>query len=487
MALSLRAKQVAGVTGLVFVVVAALGLYYVSSLAGLLIEETRARADLVANGIFQRTAQLASAGGDLAEAIGTDTGLRAMLQLSAYSPHAVYAAVVDRDGVAIAHSDPARTGFRLGPVEPLDALVDAPPWTQAQAVYTPGGLIREVRLELMVDTGSGTEPFGAVRVGVSTLLLRDDLERALRPAALTATALLATSVLVALVLSGLVLRPILLLRAGLDRLGQGETGVTVDFPAHEEFAALGESFNAVSARLAREHADGPLSRAALSRRLAALGRVSSGIAHEVRNPLNAMRIHLELLRTRVEDTPEAAPHVKVLAEQMRRLDEVVQGFLNFTRPEDLAIAPLQPRALLEDLTPVVSAEAGKSGIALELDAPDDLPPIAGDRNLLHQALLNLAINACQAMPTGGRLRLAARRSGEDEIALTVADTGTGIAPEHLEQIFNLYFTTKAEGSGVGLALVYRTVQLHDGDIRVESVPDQGTTFTVTLPVFRGTP
>ena len=320
-----------------------------------------------------------------------------------------------------------------------------------------------------------------IRVGVTTLLLRDEIEDALKPALISTGALLLAAVLVSLVLAQWMLRPILLLRAGLARLGQGDTGVTLDFAQQDEFADLGESFNVVSARLAREHADGEVSRAAMSRRLAALGRVSSGIAHEVKNPLNAMRIHLELLRMKTAEVPGTHDHVQVLADQMRRLDEVVGGFLTFTRSEDLVIATVTARELFDEVLPVVSAEAGKTGVKVGVDAPDDVPAIAGDKTLLTQALLNLAINACHAMPRGGRLTLAARRKDDTHVQLMVEDTGTGIAPEHLEKIFNLYFTTKPEGSGIGLALVYRTIHLHDGDIDVQSVPGSGTIFTVTLP------
>lgn len=481
MRLSLRTKQVAGVTATVFVVVAALGAYYLVSLAGVLLGETRATATLLASGVYQRLTVLAAEGGDLRTAIATDSGLRSMLDLSAYSPHAVYAAVVDDQQVVLAHSDPTQVGRRLAPVDALDALVDAGMWTQIDAIYRAGGLTREVRQEINIDTGSGPRSFGAIRVGVSTLLIRHDLEEALRPAALTALALLAGGVLMAMLLARWILRPILMLRAGLDRLGQGEDGVTLDFPQQDEFGALGESFNAVSARLAREQADGRHSREALSRRLAALGRVSSGIAHEVKNPLNAMRIHLELLRMRSADTPEAREHVDVLAAQLRRLDDVVQGFLNFTRTDDLRIRPVDARALLSEVRAVVEPQATAAGITVSVDCSPETPSIAGDAPLLHQALLNLAINACQAMPSGGRLRLTAGPGPDSTVHLRVEDTGTGIAPEHLDKIFNLYFTTKPDGSGIGLALVFRTVHLHNGDITVESVPGTGTTFTVTLP------
>lgn len=481
MRVSVRTKQVVGVTAIVFAVVAFLGGYYIFRLADVLISETHSRAEMVAKGVFQRITQLTLDGGDLREKITTDAGLQNMLESAMYAPNMLYATVVHQDGTILAYHDRTVVDeVTLPPSEEIQVLMQSSYLQKVRAIYS-DGLNHEVRYPMVLDTGSGPQPFGAIRVGVTTLLLRDQIEEALKPALITTGALLLAAVLVSLVLAQWMLRPILLLRAGLARLGQGDTGVTLDFAQQDEFADLGESFNVVSARLAREHADGEVSRAALSRRLAALGRVSSGIAHEVKNPLNAMRIHLELLRMKTADVPGTHDHVQVLADQMRRLDEVVGGFLTFTRSEDLAIAPVTARELFDDLLPVVSAEAGKTGVKVVVDAPDDVPAIKGDKTLLAQAFLNLAINACHAMPSGGRLRLSARRHDATHVQLAVEDTGTGIAPEHLEKIFNLYFTTKPEGTGIGLALVYRTIHLHDGDIDVQSVPGAGTTFSVTLP------
>jgi signal transduction histidine kinase len=124
-------------------------------------------------------------------------------------------------------------------------------------------------------------------------------------------------------------------------------------------------------------------------------------------------------------------------------------------------------------------------VTVVIECAPDLPPVQGDEGQLHQAFLNLAINGCQAMPDGGQCRVSARRADRRQLEVRFEDTGTGIAPENLDKIFNLYFTTKPEGSGVGLALVYRTIHLHNGDIEVESVPGEGTTFRVTLPFAEG--
>jgi signal transduction histidine kinase len=129
----------------------------------------------------------------------------------------------------------------------------------------------------------------------------------------------------------------------------------------------------------------------------------------------------------------------------------------------------------------VAPEAERNKVRIEVNAPITVPPVNGDATMLRQAFLNLAINACQAMPNGGTLRIGCEPIRGGRVSITVADTGIGIKPEHLQRIFDLYFTTKPKGSGIGLSMVYRTVQMHDGEIEVQSTPGAGTTFRVLLP------
>ena len=219
------------------------------------------------------------------------------------------------------------------------------------------------------------------------------------------------------------------------------------------------------------------------RKLTNVTRLSAGIAHELKNPLNAAVIHLELLKQHFAEHADssAADHVAVIAAQMRRLDEVVQGFLRFIRPENLRLEIATAASLVDSILPIVKAEADHHHVQLLVDVPPDLPDIRVDSGMMQQALLNLAINACQAMPDGGRLRIAARPASNQRVEITCEDTGHGIPPEHLDKIFNLYFTTKEGGSGIGLSMVYRTVQLHDGELEVQSTPGRGTTFRLLLP------
>ena len=217
-----------------------------------------------------------------------------------------------------------------------------------------------------------------------------------------------------------------------------------------------------------------------SRRLAALGRLTADIAHEIKNPLNATMIHLELLRMQVQEIPAAVDHVRVIADQVRRLDHVVQGFMKFTRPEDLHLQSVDMAAVFNRIRPMLDAEALKHQVDLQINIPPEVPAVDGDPNLLEQALINLSLNAFQAMPKGGRLTISARETPGRLVTIELADTGVGIPPENLSKIFNLYFTTKPQGSGIGLSMVFRTIQLHDGDIEVESTPGSGTTFRIQL-------
>jgi signal transduction histidine kinase len=497
MRLSIKAKQVAGVTSIVGLAVVVLSAYYLSSLARVRLEESRSRGELLGNAVFHRASAVVRSGQDPVKALGTDEGLQSILESSAYSKQLTYAAIVDTEGKAIAHSDSSLVGQAMPSYEDVNTILGHP-IALIQAVYTDGGKILEIRQPLLL---SGKE-FGSIRVGVSTLLIQDDLNRSLRPSLIAVVIAVAGASLVALLLAQLLLRPIHVIRSGISRLGRGEFGVMVDLPRDDEFAELGQFFNAVSARLSADHSQtspqttagdghsdghpdgaGAMDTGEALKKLVAVTRLSAGIGHELKNPLNAAVIHLELLKQQLaahSDNSAAADHVAVIAAQMRRLDEVVQGFLRFIRPENLKLEPVSVASLVEQIMPIVKAEADARRVQLSVDMPSTLPDIRADSGMMQQALLNLALNACQAMPDGGRLRLAGAVANGHRVEITCEDTGQGIPPENLDKIFNLYFTTKEGGSGIGLSMVYRTVQLHDGELEVQSTPGQ-TIFRVFLP------
>ena len=220
-----------------------------------------------------------------------------------------------------------------------------------------------------------------------------------------------------------------------------------------------------------------------SAKLAALGRLTSGVAHEVKNPLNAMMIHVELLKERLEDSgADVRRSLEVIGSEIRRLDRVVQGFLKFMRPQELTLKPVDLNAMLQSVCALLEAESQSHGVRFVLDLDAELPTVSADEELLRQAFINVIQNAVQAMPTGGAARIRTRPEELEWVRVTVTDQGVGIAPEDVDKIFKLYYTSKVGGSGIGLSVVYRIVQLHDGTIEAKSEPGRGTAMIVRLPL-----
>jgi PAS domain S-box-containing protein len=221
----------------------------------------------------------------------------------------------------------------------------------------------------------------------------------------------------------------------------------------------------------------------VSERLAALGSVTAGVAHEVKNPLNSMRLWLEVLKANMPVDPEPQQAVKMLDSEIDRLDRAVKTFLNFTKPVELDMEETDLRALLDEVLDAARPSIAHAGLALRADLPSGVPAVLVDRQLIHQAILNLLLNACDFTSPGGQITLSLRRAGEFAV-IRVEDSGKGISPEDQKKIFQLFFTTRPGGTGIGLANTFRFVQLHNGRIEFESATGRGTTFRVELPLAR---
>jgi signal transduction histidine kinase len=222
----------------------------------------------------------------------------------------------------------------------------------------------------------------------------------------------------------------------------------------------------------------------VSERMAQLGRITAGVAHEVKNPLNSMRLWLENLKATLPSTGDEMPQqaVRVLDSEIDRLDTVVKRFLDFTRPPDMHQEETSLKELLEDVLAIERPRMDKANVKVTARFAE-VPCVLADKQLLKQALMNLFLNAVEAMPGGGHLTVLLARHG-DMAEIDIQDTGRGIAPEHKQRIFQLFFTTHPGGSGIGLASTFRTVQLHNGNIEFESEVGRGTTFRIELPLAR---
>jgi len=220
----------------------------------------------------------------------------------------------------------------------------------------------------------------------------------------------------------------------------------------------------------------------MSRRLSASGRVTGGVAHEVKNPINAIVLHLQLLQNKLAQLdPDTRRHMDIIGSEIHRLDRVVQTLVDFMRARELHLVEVDFRRVLEEVALLATPDAEQHGVTIQRDMPQEPLSIKADLDFMKQALLNVVLNGIQAMPGGGELTISARRDDHAAVA-EVRDRGMGIAQEVKEKIFELYFTTKREGNGIGLAQTYQILQWHYGSVEFESTEGQGTTFRFRLPL-----
>ena len=219
-----------------------------------------------------------------------------------------------------------------------------------------------------------------------------------------------------------------------------------------------------------------------------MGRLASGVAHEIRTPLASLKLYLQSVQEEISISPEFSEDFRIAMRQVERIEGTVNHFLNFARPQEPVLTEVNFRKLLDDAVMVVRPRANHQGIGLETSVAAPLPVVLGDVRQLGEAIVNLMVNALEEMSAGGSLNVAIRADSPDGAAagpcwvrIDVADSGPGIKEEDLDKLFEPFFTTKASGSGLGLTIVRGTVQRHGGIVRVSASPGRGTTFSIFLP------
>lgn len=221
----------------------------------------------------------------------------------------------------------------------------------------------------------------------------------------------------------------------------------------------------------------------LSHRLAAIGRLASGVGHEVKNPINAIVVHLEVLRQKLQPVdPDTRRHMDVIGSEIQRLDRVVQMLVDFTRPVELRLAETDLRRLVNEVVLLAGPDAERHGVNIVRQFPEEPLPVKVDADLMKQAILNVVLNGVQAMPQGGTLTVSASQDEGAMAQVDVRDQGSGIADDVRDKIYNLYFSTKKGGTGIGLAMTYKVMQLHNGIISFDS-SSRGTVFYLKLPLL----
>jgi len=524
----------------------------------------------------------------------TDTNLNDLLDSSVGNVPIVYdAAIMDMDGRALLHSNPDLDGKILTARPDFERLRTARFLDQLRMIYRPSS-VYDVRQSLKLNGA----PFGTVRVGISTVLLKSELTPRLQHALVFSAGAIFLSLLLSASISRLALGPLEEINRNLDDASGGgadyaasndgnhdEYGlVTLKIAnlgrqmrdAKEIFSALKDNVDQLMANLqdglmlftrdsrvvlvsasverflgcprgemlgrtaqevfsnrsplgvllleaferrrplGQREVESPSGRRVqlsldfiqekttqigallimrdtesvrrledeieMSRRLSASGRLTRGVAHEVKNPINAIVLHLHLLQNKLQQMdPGTRRHVDIIGNEIHRLDRVVQILVDFTRPRDLKLEEVDLRRLLEDVAALAAPDAAQHGVAIVRDLPKQPLLIKADLDFMKQAILNVVINGIQAMTEGGQLTIAARR--DDVMVVTeIRDTGSGIPKDVQEKIFELYFTTKTDGSGIGLAQTYQVMQWHYGTVDFETREGEGTTFRLRMPL-----
>jgi PAS domain S-box-containing protein len=608
--LRLKTKLVLAITAMVAALVVSFSYVYLSQLVRGRMMEAGADANFVAFEVLNAAREavdvdLSSTKIDatdpkqvnaaIRDSLDTDPGVNSLLQSVVGYSHTIYdVAITDVDGRVILDTNADQIGKVLSPRPDFDQVVNGGFRAQIGVIYG-APRVYEIRLPLQ----RAGAPFGTIRVGLSTIFLKSELQPQLNRSLIFLAIAIVASLLLSAALSTFALRPLEAIGRRLDRLTAGEIDVAPESErprtdeygvvttkidrlgrqmrdVKEVFSALKENLDQIMANLqdglmlftrdarvvlvsasaeqfvGRSRAEmlgrtvyeifvdgSPLNRLVLdsftrhraiaeaeienatgkrvelsldfieergeqigalltmrdaesvrriedeielSRRLAAIGRLTSGVAHEVKNPINAIVVHLEILRDKLAQAePNTKRHIDVIGTEIHRLDRVVQTLVDFTRPVELRLEEVDLRTLMDEVVMLAEPEAAQHGVTVTEDnAPEPLS-VHVDSDLVKQAILNVVLNGVQAMPGGGTLNISLERQ-DGTAVVEVRDQGTGIPPELRDKIFNLYFTTKQKGSGIGLAMTYRVMQLHNGSVDFQSQEGQGTTFYLVLPL-----
>lgn len=221
-----------------------------------------------------------------------------------------------------------------------------------------------------------------------------------------------------------------------------------------------------------------------SEKLASLGQVAASVAHEIRNPLTGIRLGLNALASSGSRNPRDKDIIESITHDIKRLDRVLNQLLDFARKKDPAKELMDISETINETAALIRHSADAAGVVMQIGLPNDLPALYVDNDQIKQVFMNLMLNAIQAMPSGGKLSISGRQSehnGVQGIEISIADTGIGINPDEVDKIYDLFYSTKQDGTGVGLSISYKIIKEHGGTISVASKTGQGSTFTLFLP------
>lgn len=497
----LRAKFILWVNVLVVVLVAAATLLFENRQRNAIIREVEKRALAVA----QRLADASTTYLLTYNYVALEQLVRQMPK----DPDVLYAILLDKEGNVAAHSLQYDLLGRIlrHRVSAQAALARQP---TVQRYRLPGAAqtpVYDASVPVVVEQSN--EKWGTVRVGVSLAGMQAEIARTRSQVALFALLAVAIGSLASVILARRIVRPIQALARGVAAVGQGDLTQRLTVDTGDELGDLAKTFNEMTAKLAhlRELED----RLRQADRLAALGTMAAGIAHDIRNPLTSISIFTQLMSRHYDDPNVREKFDRVVPRELERVQSVIDDMLELARPSNHTLERINPNDLLLQALETFETQVAAQRITVKQELHPTLPLTLADRRRMHRCFQNIILNAIQAMPDGGELmlstslapregeppaadpgpheaagalspRAAPHASGPEEFVIRIGDTGHGIPESQLPRIFDPFFTTREKGTGLGMAITHKILEDHRARIAVASRVGHGTTFAIYFPV-----
>jgi len=485
MRLTLRTKFIIVGNLLVVLLVVSAAVLLLVRQRSAIIEEVKKRALILAQGLAQASAN--------SLVTYNYVGVEQSLSVATGSPDVIYAVVLDKEG------NVAASNVRSAPIQRLLAGTEGahppagidPIILQRRIPGSSDETVYDVWVPVTIE--GSTLRWGTARLGVSLDSMHSEIARTRWQIVVFGFMALVVGSLSSVILAQRITKPLQALTKGVAAVGRGDLTHRIEVTSRDELGRLSEAFNEMTTQLARvRELEERLRRAD---RLAALGTMAAGIAHDIRNPLTSILIFSQLMSLHHDDPEVRAKFDRIVPRELERVQAVIEDMMELARPSALQFEPTNLNEVLAQALEILESQAANQGVKFVREFGPELPYCMADRKRIHRCFNNLLTNAIQAMPRGGDLTVrtwlgpdrtlpSASSDGGPEpmIRVTITDTGQGIPPERLSRIFDPFYTTKEKGLGLGMAITHRIVEDHKGMIDVQSQVGLGTTFIIQLPL-----
>jgi signal transduction histidine kinase len=461
--------------------VAVSALFEFASVARIATERAATECALITAAVRRQLDQIAAASpaGGLEAAAGDPELQGVLADALAQAPSVLHVAVCDTNRVAVAHSLPTLAGRvveRRPPLPRVENLGESFPelWR-----LSPRG-----HFETSTPLTRDGRPYASIVVIVPGTFLWDSVEQSFWRGVVVSLVVLSVVIGVVIGLSRIVVGRVRTLEAGVAAFREGRFDDPIPESGADEFSRLARELNLLGEQFRRQQRSGQSPLHDLvdqTRVLMHLGQMAAGVAHEIRQPLQALTLELDALSEIAGSSPEVEAHVRTASQKVQRLDLAIRGFLRIARLRPRVVERIDLNELLAEIRDELENDAILVGLELVVDPAPEPAAVDGDREVFRQAISNLVQNAIEALPSAdGRIWLRCRR-GPDETRVSVADTGPGIRPQDREKVLELFYTTRERGTGVGLAIVRQTAEMYGGRVEIDAGPSGGTVVTMALP------